>query len=197
MGSFTGRIARTEVSDWLGRDFYNLHPLLQKIHLQDSVLSGQVHIRTGKGPAGLFGRRIAAAMGIPVSTDQAHHLEVHIAHRDGRLYWDRCFDGGQPVRSVFVPKGRLNDGYWLELTGKVQLYLTIDIIDSGWYWRCLKVRFRGIPVPRWLFPRTEAYKRIEDGRYRFYVGVSLPWLGLLFSYSGLLEVADSTAAGGS
>jgi hypothetical protein len=39
----------------------------------------------------------------------------------------------------------------------------------------------------WLVPRSRAYKRIEDGRYRFFVGFTLPFLGEVFSYSGLLE----------
>ncbi len=181
---------KTEVSTWFGVDFYKLHPLLQQVHLYDAELSGTVQVSTGKGLGGWLGRRIALRMGVPLSADNTHRLRVRITHRDGLLYWDRCFDDKHSVRSVFAPKGSLRNGYWLETTAGVQLYLTVDIIDSGWYWRCLKIRFKGIPLPCWLFPRTKAYKRIEQGRYRFYVGVSLPLLGLLFSYTGLLDVAN-------
>ena len=65
--------------------------------------------------------------------------------------------------------------------------LKVDIIEGGWYWRVTNVRLRGIPVPLWLIPGSAAYKRIEDGKYRFYVGFSLPLVGKVFSYSGLLE----------
>lgn len=42
-------------------------------------------------------------------------------------------------------------------------------------------------IPLWLLPRTTAYKRIENDRYHFYVGFSLPLLGTLLSYSGNLS----------
>jgi hypothetical protein len=38
-----------------------------------------------------------------------------------------------------------------------------------------------------LFPRSDAYKRIEGGRYRFQVTFTLPLLGTVLSYAGLLE----------
>ena len=47
----------------------------------------------------------------------------------------------------------------------------------------------GVRVPLWLLPRTEAYKRIDADHYHFHVGFSLPLLGLLFSYSGALQLA--------
>lgn len=65
--------------------------------------------------------------------------------------------------------------------------LTVDVKEGGWYWRCLQMRLFGIRLPLWLFPNSQAFKRIEDGRYRFYVGFTLPWLGTILSYSGALH----------
>jgi hypothetical protein len=39
----------------------------------------------------------------------------------------------------------------------------------------------------WLAPKMQAYKCIEAGKYRFYVGFSFFMLGTIFSYSGLLS----------
>jgi hypothetical protein len=65
--------------------------------------------------------------------------------------------------------------------------LTVDINQGGWYWRCLEIRILGLRMPLWLFPNSKAFKMIEDGRYKFYVGFSLPWIGTLLSYSGSLS----------
>ena len=99
-------------------------------------------------------------------------------------------DNTQTMKSLFTPVGTMEDGHWVEQTGPLTLRLTVDIIDRGWHWRCLGFRFLGIPLPAWLFPNSQAYKTIEDGKYRFYVGFSLPVLGLLLSYGGVLEAKD-------
>jgi hypothetical protein len=67
-----------------------------------------------------------------------------------------------------------------------QRSLTVDIREGAWYWRVLAGKIHGIAVPLWLLPKTTAYKRIEDGAYRFNVAISVPILGTVLSYSGLL-----------
>ena len=91
------------------------------------------------------------------------------------------------MRSIFRPVGNIDAGYWLEETGPLELKLTVDILDRGWYWRCLSMRLWKIPLPLWLFPHSKAYKKIEGDKYRFYVGFSLPFLGTILSYGGLLS----------
>jgi hypothetical protein len=66
--------------------------------------------------------------------------------------------------------------------------LKVVVVDGGWYWRIVGARMRNVPVPLWLLPRVVAYKRIEADKYRFFVGFSLPVIGELFTYSGLLEL---------
>jgi hypothetical protein len=66
--------------------------------------------------------------------------------------------------------------------------LAVDVLDGGWYWRCLAVRIDKVAIPLWLMPRMTAYKTIEQQHYRFYVAFSLPVLGLLLSYNGLLQL---------
>ncbi|MBQ0730185.1 MAG: DUF4166 domain-containing protein [Oleispira antarctica] len=45
--------------------------------------------------------------------------------------------------------------------------MTVDVNNIGWYWRCLGINFLGLPIPRWLIPKANAYKIIENGKYRF------------------------------
>ena len=179
-------MSATAVSTWFGADFAQLRPLLQQLHREGGVLSGSVDLAIPGGLAGWVGRRLAAKMGIPTAA-QTCPLEVTIRHRDNQLQWSRRFASGHTMLSTFEPVGRHASGYWRESTGNTELHLQVDIRDGGWHWRCVGMRVAGLPLPLWLAPRTRAYKQIEADQYRFYVGFSLPLLGTLLSYSGLLQ----------
>lgn len=175
------------VTTWFGDDFTHLHPLLQVLHRHGGKLSGAITIKFGRGIAGAIGRRLARKLGVPTISGP-HQLEVEIAHDTSTLYWNRCFDGKQQMRSVFRPVGHWPRGHWLEHTGAFEFKLSVDIIDRGWHWRVIGVRLHGLPLPLALMPRMDAYKRIEDSQYRFHVGCTLPIFGEVFSYGGLLEL---------
>lgn len=177
------------VSNWFGEAFLSLAPELQRLHRDGGVLKGKVEVVAGKGVAGFIGRRISKKLNIPNAG--IHDLQVTISHDKHDLHWDRQFNETAIMKSQFKPVGTMQDGYWLEKTGPLELMLTVDVEKQGWYWRCLRYRYRGLPLPVWLFPNMEAYKRIEDGGYRFYVGFSAPLIGLLFAYSGVLNISDA------
>ena len=148
-----------------------------------------MHIQYGNGIAGLIGRRLAKKMGLPVAG--SHQLVVDISHDKDGLHWYRSFNHRDAVKSIFKPVGKKPDGHWLEITGPLTMQLTVDINRGGWYWRCLNMKAFGVPLPMWLLPKTTAYKVIEDERYRFYVEFSLPIIGSLVCYSGLLDTVDT------
>jgi len=178
------------VTNWFGDQFIELHPLLQRLHVNGGQLKGKVTISYGRGVAGIIGRRFAKRMQLPKTG--THQLLVSISHDDEYLHWNRRFDDQQSVESLFKPVGQIGNGYWLETTGLLSMKLTVDIKDGGWYWRCLNVNFLDFPLPLWLTPRSNAYKIIENGMYRFHVSFSLPVLGSLVSYQGLLEAEGFT-----
>lgn len=120
-----------------------------------------------------------------------HHLTVCISHQKDGLHWDRAFDGGEIMKSLFRPVGNIDHGYWIETTGPLTMKLTVDIKNGGWYWRCLKIAFLGFPIPIWLMPTLKAYKVIENDMYQFCVEFSLPAIGPLVSYQGLLSAEYS------
>ncbi len=174
------------VVDWFAHKFSELHPLLQDLHRNGGQLHGTVQIEIPTGVAGLLGRRLAKKLGVP-TTNSSPKLDVSISHTDGLLHWHRTFDDNMQMRSIFKPVGNMDSGYWLDDTGPLELKLTVDILDGGWYWRCLSMRLWKIPLPLWLFPHSKAYKKIEGDKYRFYVSFSLLGLGTILSYSGLLD----------
>lgn len=176
------------VTRWFGPHFADLHPLLQDLHRHGGQLRGPVAVTVGKGVAGWMGRRLAAKLGIPVG-EAAQHFVVDIRHAEDALHWDRQFANGATMHSRFVPVGSWPDGYWIEHSGALQLRLTVDVVEGGWYWRLLGMRLAGLPLPIWLFPKPQAYKRIEQGRYRFCVAFTLPLVGEILCYQGLLAVS--------
>lgn len=181
------------VERWFGAGFAQLHPLLQQLHQQGGKLHGQVALQFGEGLASVIGARLAARLCIPTTPAQvAFRVDIH--GTDDSLHWNRCFAYSSLLRSHFQPRGSWPEGYWLESTGALKLALAVDIQQGGWYWRPLKAWLHGVRIPLWLLPRTEAYKRIEDGRYHFHVGFSLPLLGNLLSYSGALQLDRTTTA---
>ena len=174
------------VTTWFGEHFTELHPLLQHLHREGGGLAGEVELRYGQGLAGLLGRRLAKKLGLPAASQRCE-MHVDIRHSAACLYWNRRFAGGQSMNSTFVPHGHFPDGYWLESTGKLSLELAVEIRDGGWHWQQRRMLFLGRPLPSWLLPRSQAYKHIENGQYRFSVSFTLPGLGLLFSYTGDLQ----------
>lgn len=176
------------VSTWLGSRFHQLHPQLQALHQSGGVLSGTVHIALGRGLAGWIGRRLAAKLGVPLGQPQ-RDFRVEIRHSPQGLHWDRHFSGGHTMCSLFQPVGQWPEGYWLEQTGPLQLRLSVDIVEGGWYWRPLRLQVYGIPLPLCLLPGLHAGKRIEAGRYGFSVEARLPLLGTVLRYHGLLDMS--------
>lgn len=184
-------MAENVVTHWFGSHFSDLHPLLQDLHRRGGQLQGEVAIKLGDGVAGWLGRRLAGKLGIPVDAAPCG-FTVNIRHAADGLHWDRHFAGGSCLHSRFVPVGVWPNGYWVEHSGALHMRLTVDIVDGGWYWRLLGVKLGHLPLPMWLFPKTRAYKRIEDGKYRFCVAFTLPLLGEVLSYQGLLDVSART-----
>ena len=173
------------VKNWFGHDFSDLDPLLQKLHTLGGELSGNIDISYGSGLSGLIGKRLAKKMNLPGKG--RHKLVVLISHSEEGLQWNRTFNDNNIVESLFVPVGNNKDGYWIETTGPIKMKLTVDIIDGGWFWRCLNISLFGIPLPLWLIPKSKAFKIIENGQYNFHVSFTYPLLGNLVSYKGVLD----------
>jgi hypothetical protein len=173
------------VADWFGDEFLKLNPLLQELHQYGGTLSGVVDLEYGSGLAGFIGRRLAPKLGLPILSGKID-FEVNISHANGVLTWDRQFYKNHKMSSVFAAHGQYPDGYWSESTGKFSLELGVEVREGGWYWIQRKVKFMGVQLPLWLFPTSQAYKRIKNGMYEFSVTFTLPFLGKLVSYSGVL-----------
>ena len=175
---------------WFGAGFEKLHPALQRLHRGDGGrLHGPVTLRFGRGLAGVAGRRVARRLGLPAIAGE-YAFSVDIVHDAIGMQWRRRFDDVAATTSHFRPVGAWPEGYWLEHTGALEMRLGVEVVDQEWHWTVRGTRLRGLPLPRGLVPRLTAYKRIDaNGKYDFRVGVSLPGLGEVLCYAGLLELA--------
>lgn len=173
------------VKKWFAAEFSALAPALQDLHLHGGKLVGDVQIELGDGIGGFLGRRLSRKLNLP--GPGLHQLVVTITHSTEALHWDRRFNDSIEMNSTFLPVGFIGSGYWIERTGPLQMKLTVDVKNGGWYWRCLGFSVVGVPLPAWIFPESQAYKYVENDCYRFYVGFKAPLIGLLVSYGGLLK----------
>lgn len=176
----------TSVETWFGSAFERLHPLLQTLHRKGGVLSGPVQVSFGRGLAGFIGRHLARRLGVP-SGNGANILRVSISSDGNTLHWNRQFNDRDEFRSLFVPVGRFPSGHWVECSGRIQLRLRVSLVEGSWHWQHLGSSLWGLPLPRWLMPRTTAYKEVRHGMYHFHVEVAVPLVGTVLSYSGDLE----------
>lgn len=186
------------VEQWFGSHFARLHPLLQQLHRHGGTLAGPVTVTVGSGLAGLMGRTLAKRLGVP-TTAGSYDFRVGIGHEDGKLLWSRQFTApnGRTSRatSLFTAHGHYPDGEWEEDIGAMHFRLGVDIgADGSWHWQPRSASLLGVPLPIALFPRSQAFKRIEDGRYRFQVSFVLPGLGVLLSYGGWLDPLPAPSA---
>lgn len=175
------------VQQWFGESFYQLAPSLQALHSSGGILSGTVTLTHGHGIAALIGRRISAKMGLPQQSGE-YPFKVMIGQKDGKLLWGREFGATHQMLSIFEPHGTYPNGFWRETTGAVTLDLGVHIEHGGWYWQQRRMAVAGISLPKWLFPKSKAYKYIENDRYVFAVSISLPLLGEVVKYSGKLRL---------
>lgn len=130
---------------------------------------------------------MAARVGVPVREGR-YPFRVDIGHEAGKLVWSRSFGQGREMRSVFSPVGHYPDGFWVERTGAATLELGVAIDDGGWHWIQRRVIWGALTLPAWLGPKTRAYKKETGGRYEFVVAFSVPLLGTVLSYRGLLDM---------
>ncbi len=173
---------------WFGAAFERLHPRLQALHRDGGRLSGRVVFTTGSGVSGWIGRRLMTRMGLRPGAPA--RMTVEIAHDADGLHWRRRFDDGPMLASVFRPIGRWPEGCWRERAGPLELDLDVDLADGGWRWRQRACRVMGLPLPRALWPRVEAGKRVVGAHYRFEVEIHLPLLGRVLAWGGDLDVAS-------
>ncbi len=166
----------------LGPGFDRLAPAIQDLHQLFDLRrwEGEAEITRGKS---ILARLICRAFGFPPA---APAVPVRVTmERDGKTErWTRDF-GGRRFRSVL----RLHRGRMTERFGPFTFTLDLAEKDGRLHFPVRTGRIGPLPLPRRLLPVSTTSERVEGGRLRFDVALSLPLAGPLVHYRGWLAEA--------
>jgi hypothetical protein len=172
----------------LGDAYASLPAPIRALHdLKDTLsVEGRATVERGLG---LLARVIAALVGFP-SAGRDVPVKVDFTLRDGREIWRRDFAGRTFVSTQEAGQGRF-ERLLCERFGPFAFGIALvcdaerlTLVFRGW-------SAFGIPLPRALAPRATAYEHAEDGRFRFYVEIKLPLIGLIVRYQGWLAPSSA------
>ncbi|MFI0842762.1 DUF4166 domain-containing protein [Mesorhizobium sp. IMUNJ 23232] len=151
------------------------------------TFAGEASVERGKG---LLSRLAGWTFGFPAETRKVA-VEVFKEKTARGERWTRRFDGKPFVshlsRKPDYPPGRLTERF-----GPFSFRLQLSTTDGRVTWPVESWCFLGIPMPKALMPRSETAEYVEDGRFRFDVGISLPLAGLVVRYRGWLAPVSGT-----
>lgn len=167
----------------LGPAWDRLHPTVQRLHTQGVQASGKLLVQRGRGLAWLLG----ALLRMPAATDAAE-VTLLVRPGPGGQSWIRRFDD-TPMDSWQQASGPLLQ----EHVGPIRLLFALQEVDGALHYKQAGWRLGPVPMPRWPGPQLLARTWASDGGMRVHVALSLPLLGLLLSYQGLVRAFDARA----
>ena len=145
------------------------------------TFAGEASVERSKG---LLSGLAGWTFGFPAETQKVT-VEVFKERTAFGERWTRRFAGKPFVshlsRKPDDPPGRLTERF-----GPFGFALRLSAADGRVIWPVESWRFLGIPMPKALMPRSETAEYVEDGRFHFDVGISLPLAGLVVRYRGWL-----------
>jgi NAD(P)-dependent dehydrogenase (short-subunit alcohol dehydrogenase family) len=167
----------------LGDAYAALPAAIQAMHELTGTLTAEGRATVERG-AGIMARAIGAIFRFPPAARDIP-IKVDFALRGAREVWRRNFAGRSFISTQEEGRGRF-DRLLCERFGPFAFGLAVvceggrlNLLARAW-------SVFGIPMPRALVPHVTAYEGVEDGRFRFYVEIKLPLVGLIVRYRGWL-----------
>lgn len=167
----------------LGDAFNRLSPTVQALHGASAAAAFEGAGRA-RGDAGLPALA-RAVLGLP-HPGRYPRLLVSVRPFPGGERWTRAF-GDRRFTSLLMRQA--DPGQFQERFGPIRFVFDVVPGASGFTWRFLRWSLGPLPMPRALAPRIRARAGEAQGRYRFSVVVTHPFVGVLFAYAGWLEPA--------
>ena len=169
----------------LGPAWQSLAPPIQQLHTVSSVsrFAGRCRVVRGQN---LLARLVAALVGFPeASADQP--IEVTLTVQGSTELWVRSFSGRAFSSRQWADGDGAAPGDLLrERFGVVCVGLALAVENANLRYMVRNWSFCGMPMPRWLGPRSIATESVEAGQFKFDVQISHPLTGLIVRYAGLL-----------
>lgn len=133
-------------------------------------------------------RLIAALFGLPRSGDNVP-VRVTFVQDGAREVWQREFAGIVFRTTQELGRGKYA-GYLIERFGPWHFVLATPSGPGGLRLEPRGMRFLGLPLPSFLWPRVTASETVVDGRFAFDVILDLPLIGRLIRYRGTLRPVE-------
>jgi hypothetical protein len=166
----------------LHQDFKALPDPIRTLHERSRCFSasGRCDVDHGRNPLaqliGMVFRLPRAGRDLP--------LTVKFIARGGSETWERSFAGRimrSRLRRASIP-GQIREQF-----GPFTFTIRLRWDGERLHYEMVGGDLLGVPLPRALLPRSDAFERVEDGVFRFDVRLGLPLVGLLAHYRGWLR----------
>lgn len=146
---------------------------------------GKATVRSGGNP---LTRLIAMLFRFPVPGEDIP-VAVEIERRGKEEVWLRDFASKKfKSRLSLQPSGRVREQF-----GPFAFDLEFPLQDGKLQFDVCRANIFGLPLPKFLSPRCDAFEFVEDGRFMFDVALFAPLgLGLLVHYKGWLVPEEET-----
>jgi hypothetical protein len=165
----------------LGEDFERLPPVMRAFHTSARGGSADAIMRVERG-RGLL-HRIAGWLGRLPEAGEHVHTSVEVRVERDRERWIRSFEGTR-VESVQWAEGDL----FVERSGPLAFVFELELDPEGvLHFRLARVRFFGIPLPRFLAPSAISTVVPDREGWQVEVEMRAPILGTVLRYEGVVR----------
>ncbi|MFY0679237.1 MAG: DUF4166 domain-containing protein [Thalassovita sp.] len=162
--------------DQLPKPVQQMHSNMDVVHWQ-----GDATVETGNSWLARLARRLVGfpeqSDGIPVSVTMRRDADAEI--------WERRF-GAQKFHSVLTLGTTEAPTGVFERFGPMRFLIALSVTPQGLAFPVKKGWFLGVPMPRFLLPKSSSIESEKDGDFHFDVALSLPFVGLMVRYVGTL-----------
>ena len=170
----------------LGDSWTKLAPAVRDLHRDDVAARAAGFMRVSRGE-NCLARWLAALLRLPAAGEAVPVTLVVTALADGEE-WRRTF-----ANNFLISRQRpRSDGLLAEQAGLIELRFRLEARNGGLVYHpagaALRLGWLWVPLTRWLVPTVTARESSAGtpGQTEVSVRVSLPILGLLISYEGLM-----------
>ncbi|MDE1902195.1 MAG: DUF4166 domain-containing protein [Alphaproteobacteria bacterium] len=166
----------------LGSKFDLMPEAVKEMHSiqQTKKVQGTAKVVGGKNP---IAKIIQILARLPAPTRRVP-VRINFIKRNDSEEWDRLF-GNNPFHTIMKKEGP----YLAECLVAFPVTFVYEVMadQKGFSLHVVKVRFLGIPLPRFMQPSLAARAGEWRGRYRFSTWVGFWFCGRVISYFGYLE----------
>lgn len=165
----------------MGSAFSQLAPAVQAFHSLRGTHELDGWVRT-EAPASLAAKLLAWCIRTPLRATEGP-IRFELTADVGMETWTRRFPS-DTMRSTLS----LGSGGLTEHLGAARLWFDLAESNGSLTMRLTRMTFLGIGCPRWALPAIVAEESGTDNQLNFTVRASLPFIGQVVGYQGLLQV---------